>query len=310
MPPLPTITCKECGHVNETERVYCHNCGNKLDRSELLTQQVKPEESLAKKQRRIKKMMNPNTGAKGELWKMAVKTLFFAAVAAAAIDAVLPPNPVPPMLKEIADVSDLGQTLEYLTAAPARRSVSLSEDAINGYLWNTIHVKADGSWMQSIFTFQRVFVELEPDILKITTQNAIQNYPLYAGVDYRLQIAGNELFATPVGANIGRLQLPPALAPYLPALLDSLNSPWNSLKQERSLMNKLESVKIQKGLMILVSRGPSIPNSSRAALNARPAASPGALNTGPNSLGTPSPLGTPPPLGTSGPLSMKAIKSH
>ena len=30
---MATLTCAECGFVNEAERVYCHNCGKKLDRS-------------------------------------------------------------------------------------------------------------------------------------------------------------------------------------------------------------------------------------------------------------------------------------
>ena len=29
----PKLTCGQCGYENEPERVYCHNCGTKLDRS-------------------------------------------------------------------------------------------------------------------------------------------------------------------------------------------------------------------------------------------------------------------------------------
>ena len=33
---MATLTCKECQHVNEEARIYCHNCGTKLDRSLLV----------------------------------------------------------------------------------------------------------------------------------------------------------------------------------------------------------------------------------------------------------------------------------
>ena len=63
-------------------------------------------------------------------------------------------------------------------------------------------------WVESLFKFQRVFVALRPGIIKITVQNALENYPLYAAVDYRLKMAGGALVAKPVGATIGRLALP------------------------------------------------------------------------------------------------------
>lgn len=252
MPPLPTNACKECGHVNEGERVYCHNCGNKLDRSILLTEQQEHEEPPEKKLKRIKKLMKPDARPRRDWWKTAIKTLFFAAVVAALVDAALPPDNVPPMPAERpTDAPDLAKALETLTATPSGKAIPLSKDAINAYLWNTARVRPDGSWLQAVLKFERVYVELEPEVLKITVQNALQNYPLYAGIEYRLNVENQALAATPVGANIGRLQIPRELVRFLPALLDYVNPPWSSLRQERVLMDKLESVQITEEQMIL-----------------------------------------------------------
>jgi hypothetical protein len=242
--------------MNEPERVYCHSCGNKLDR---LILSPKEQEKAAAKKRRIKKMMNPQSREGREWWKTAIKTLFCAAVAAAAVDAARPPEGVPAMPAErFVETKDLGRAVEALTATRGNPVGALSEAEINNYLWNTARVTTDAnSWIQKILTFQRVYVELKPDLLKITVQNAIKGHPLYAGVVYRFSDGGNALSATRVSANIGRLRLPHELVPYFSRLLGYINPPWDSLKQENTSINKLQFLQILDGKMILSAARPA-----------------------------------------------------
>jgi hypothetical protein len=39
---MTKLACTECQHQNEVQRIYCHNCGAKLDRSALL--ETRPKE--------------------------------------------------------------------------------------------------------------------------------------------------------------------------------------------------------------------------------------------------------------------------
>ena len=52
---MATLTCKQCNYENEAERIYCHNCGAKLDRS-VVPQEKKMEESPDKQRKRVKKL--------------------------------------------------------------------------------------------------------------------------------------------------------------------------------------------------------------------------------------------------------------
>src|SRR4029453_16650967 len=75
------LTCAQCGYENEPERVYCHNCGTKLDRSVLPRDTQTHQETLAETRRRIRKMTHPGTF--GPTAKTFFKTIFWAAILAA-----------------------------------------------------------------------------------------------------------------------------------------------------------------------------------------------------------------------------------
>jgi len=255
MPPLPTIVCKDCGHVNEGERVYCHNCGTKLDRSQLSSQQ-REKESVEEQRRRVHKMMNPDAGLGRGWWKTALKTIGYALIVAVIVDAVLPPEGVPPMPVKghILDAPDLGIALENLIAAPAGRRVVFLQDEINGYLKNKMRIKYEGSVLQNVMTYQRTFVNLGPGVCRITAQSAISNYSVYAGISYALKVENKTLIATPVGASLGRLQIPAEAVKYIGQVFSPL---WEALRREHKLMDQVGSVEISTGQMVLSSKGPA-----------------------------------------------------
>jgi predicted amidophosphoribosyltransferase len=52
------LVCPECQRQNEAERIYCHDCGARLDRSALA--KVAPKEEDPKQtQRRLKQILDP-----------------------------------------------------------------------------------------------------------------------------------------------------------------------------------------------------------------------------------------------------------
>ena len=103
--PANPLTCKQCGYANEGERVYCHNCGTKLDRT-LLPASAEPEETLKKKQKRIRRIVMPDRGFFVGAGKMFVITMLSSMATALVILMLLPPDDVPPM-KDRKDLLDI-----------------------------------------------------------------------------------------------------------------------------------------------------------------------------------------------------------
>src|SRR5688572_27548099 len=93
------LVCAQCGYENEPERVYCHNCGTKLDRSVLPRDTVTQQETIAETRRRIRRMTNP--GKFGAYFKSLINVLIWAAIVAAIIQFVKPPANIPTRQQEM-----------------------------------------------------------------------------------------------------------------------------------------------------------------------------------------------------------------
>src|SRR2546423_13675169 len=77
----PKVICTECRHDNEPERIYCHNCGERLDRSGVRTQ--KKSDSAEEARRRLAKMLGPPNQLRRNFF--ARRKLFLAAARRAAL---------------------------------------------------------------------------------------------------------------------------------------------------------------------------------------------------------------------------------
>src|SRR5437867_523967 len=99
---MATSTCKECGHENEPERIYCHNCGTKLDRSFLAAEEKKEIETPAEVRKRIIKATNPRRAifTRASFRKL-LETVAIGAVIAIVVQVAREPDGIPP--KETGD---------------------------------------------------------------------------------------------------------------------------------------------------------------------------------------------------------------
>src|SRR4051812_44944418 len=94
-PQAITLTCKDCGYANEPERVYCHNCGAKLDRSVLPKDEQLRRESPERARKRIMRMTNPGASVVRYVIVNALKVFAWAAFIAIGILTCLPPDNIP-----------------------------------------------------------------------------------------------------------------------------------------------------------------------------------------------------------------------
>jgi hypothetical protein len=243
MAATPTLTCKQCNFENEPERVYCHNCGAKLDRSLLPKEPAKAtKESQEQTRKRVRKLVNPARGFFTNWHRALFNVLSTAVSVAALIQMARPPDAIPPVPTndEKLGAPQLVQEIEDAQMSPVAQSGKLTKQTINLYLANAIKAKRDTA--QDYFKFDRAFVNLGKDVIKITAQESAFDHPIYTGASFKLSIAGGKIVATSVGGNLGRLPVHPMIMEYCGFAFQHL---WDALAREKSLMDKMESVSVQ-----------------------------------------------------------------
>lgn len=248
-PQAITLTCKNCGYNNEPERVYCHNCGEKLDRSVLPKEEQLRRESPERARKRIMRMTNPGASPVRYAITTTLKVLGWAAFIAIGVLTCLPPDDVPPEKGELS-TRIVSSDLMDLTRSKAPASLVLKQTDINNFL-KTARAKTKSS-VPGV-EYKRTFVNLEPDLARITLQKNIGGFPAYYGTIYTAQATNGVFTAANVGGYIGRCVVPQFLMRWLEPLMmkdikDTFTTEINQLKQ-------LAEVKIQKGQVFLVSKG-------------------------------------------------------
>jgi len=254
---LPPLVCKECGHVNEGERVYCHGCGVKLDREVLVAQQQQQAPMPQAVRHKAKKIMSPGDGFWRRTWRILWKTIALAAITAIVICAALPPEWAATGTKEAEmDAPPLDVYLEKLVVLPAGQRISMTEAQVNAYLQRE-HFKKVPDWLTQWIPLQRVFVNFSKEQTRITLQASLAGYPIYAELSFQLGTNKKTGLTTDcTGGYIGRLPLPQQIVEQavemLPILLSSFQHEWQ-------LLGKIGSVEVGDGQIILSSRGPDVP---------------------------------------------------
>jgi len=250
--PTPSLTCKQCNYANEPERVYCHNCGAKLDRSLLPKESpAKTREAIDQNRKRVSKLVTPRSGFFTNWHTSLLNVLASAVSVAAIIQMARPPAGVPKVLSkdDLLNSPPLIENIEDSQMRTTSQAYQLPEATINLYLASAVKTKGDTS--SDYFTFDRAFVNLGKDVIKITAQESAFGYPMYPAASYKLAIAGNKLVATNVGGSIGRLPVHPMIMEYSSFAFDQL---WAALQREKSLLDNMQSVTIAPGVFTFVTK--------------------------------------------------------
>lgn len=203
------LICTACQHENEIERVYCHNCGEKLDRSLLpALDESKSSEDFQKTRKTVKRMMNPNRFA----WARAIKTFvlveIFAAIVAAGFLASQAPENVPPVKSARMPDVDVKEMWDGMMGTRPGVVVAFKDFDINYYLRKAVK----GSEGPLGIKFTRAFVILESGLATVATQRDLWGLPIYNVVTFKPALIGGKWSADVQRIAVGRLTIPAGLA--------------------------------------------------------------------------------------------------
>lgn len=249
-PPPKTLTCTQCGFENEPERVYCHNCGTKLDRSLLPKETTTHEENLAATRKRVRKMTSPGVG--WNEFKTGCSTLVWAALVASLYLLLSPPsNPPLPREKEVG-ANLISVVIEDALQAPTSSVLQFTEADISQHMRSRIRKDAE---VVPFLEFQRAYARLGEGQITVGVQQDLFGLPLYSSVDYRIEVVDGKFVATKVGQHFGRLGIDPRIPK-----VDTIFQPvWNAMKREKPLMDRLQAVTITKDRVVVALKPATAP---------------------------------------------------
>jgi len=227
---MTKIVCGECRHENEAERIYCHNCGERLDRSAAAAQ--KPMVDPTETHRRLQKMLGPPSRVRHNFF--AVSKLVLAAVAAAAlVEMALPPE-LPAPTKIVSPQIDLDLENAHLRLSP----LEYSQDQINAYLTYRLITKK-AALTYPFLTFVRATASFREGACTIAMERSLFGYSIFSRTSHRVETNAGKIAATNVGGWIGRLPIHPVIMQFGDIIFADL---WSALDRERKLIGKMGAV--------------------------------------------------------------------
>jgi hypothetical protein len=246
---IPTITlvCPDCQHENEPQRIYCHSCGARLDRSKLIGAAVAKDEPDAKARERLQKMMRGgNANVKKGILKFA--KVLLGAIALAALIVMALPIEQPPAKKSYEFAPMINMDMVSATSNHQGASLVYTEDQVNSYIASNLRRK-DSPASQGYFPLKSVIVRFEEGVCRISSERQLYGYSIYSGSSYRVKIENGKIIGTNTGGYIGRMPIHPALMRYADVILQKA---WDALARERNSVSKLASIEFHPQSVTLV----------------------------------------------------------
>jgi hypothetical protein len=241
------IICPECQHENEPERVYCHNCGTRLDRSKLAAEKAAQAPAETQEQKHLRKMLDPRRGRTLRSFAKLLKLLIGAVVCAAIIIMLLPPDlPAEPKTYTFAPMINMDLT----SALSSHRTTPLvyDEAQVNSFIASNLRRK-DNPAKQGYFPLERVTVRFDEGSCAISTKRNLFGLAVYSGGSYRVSIEDGKLVAASNGGFVGRLSIPSSMMRLTSPLLEKT---WATFGRERDTLARLAAIEFHPQSVSLI----------------------------------------------------------
>jgi hypothetical protein len=203
------LVCSECRRENEPERIYCHDCGARLDRSSLAKEKSKEEDPQAT-QKRLKSMLDPQRALMRRRFFQGSKLVLGALAVAAIVQMVRPPDlPEQPEAEMMLLPSQINMDLENAAMNPRSGALSYTEEQVNAYLEYAL--KSKKTALSKLLTFERAIVQFEEGYCLLTVQRSLFGFSVYTTGSYQVALRDGAVTVQSRGGRMGRMPIHPAL---------------------------------------------------------------------------------------------------
>jgi hypothetical protein len=244
---MPTVACSECRRENEIERIYCHDCGARLERKAI--QKIVPKKEDAHS--RVKKLFDSRR-AKVRAVFFKISKLVLAACGSAALTVMALPPELPAVPKDkdaLIQAPTIGYDLERVLARHEPTQVKYTTDQTNLFLVS--HLKSKKKALdQPFLEFKSAVASFHEGTASVTMERAIFGYSIFTTIDFAPQSSGGKASVKPAGGRIGRMPIHPEIAKYMNYLFLDL---WGSLEREQKLASRLTSIEFHDKSVLLLS---------------------------------------------------------
>jgi ribosomal protein L40E len=241
---MTKLVCPECGHENEPERIYCHRCGARLDRSATASR-TSSQKELKETQRRVQKMLNPRGATFRPLFFMLCKLVIGACVAAAVIQMLLPPDVLPAVKDAVPRQINFDLENAIVSHRPAQ--LQYTDEEVNAYLAYALKSK-QSALNKSRLIFKRAIVGFDEGTVIVTAERSLFGYSLYSGSAYAVDAGEGKIVFSNKGGSIGRLQFRPEIMQFMDIIFADL---WSALQREQTLVAKMGAIEFHEKKVLL-----------------------------------------------------------
>lgn len=238
------LVCPECRHENEPERIYCHDCGARLNRSALAKVAPKTEDPKDT-QRRLRSMLDPRRGKIRLMFFKVSKLILGSCALAAFIQMLLPPE-VPPRAKSAEFPPQINLELENAAMNHGVAPMRYTEAQVNAYLGNAL--KSKQTALSKLLQFERAFVNFDETVCRVTAERSLLGYSIFTATSSKVTLQDGKLTASNNGGSIGRLPIHPALMKYGDLIFSDL---WTALERERKSVSKMGAIEFHPQAVVL-----------------------------------------------------------
>jgi hypothetical protein len=244
---MSAIPCAQCGHENDLTRVFCQNCGARLERSDT-PPALSPTTPVPVKRGKAPSRGLTPLGALGLFARGLLTTAFLAFVMAVIIQVLRMPDNVPALANpDATKAADLFQGVKTFADSPYARVLDLSQDQVNMYLASRLTGSGptEASAMVTGSRFARAAVALEPGVAKIFVERKFLGAAVFVQADLAVEMTPTGPVTTLSNARIGRLPLP---APLDGIVLDrSVRPVLDALSDGAALLQRANQISLSAG---------------------------------------------------------------
>jgi hypothetical protein len=238
------LVCPECRRENEAERIYCHDCGARLDRTALA--KIAPKGEDAKEtQKRLRTMLDPQRAKIRHLFFKTSRVILGALVTAAIVQMILPPDvPARPKMGDFPPQINLD--LENAALNHSTAPMQYTEAQVNAYLGSAL--KSKQAALSKLLQFERAIVKFDENVCSVTEERSLFGFSLFTTTSSKVTLQNNAITAANNGGAIGRLPVHPLLMKYADFLFADL---WAALDRERKSVAKMAAIEFRPQAVVL-----------------------------------------------------------